>query len=367
MLRGIQIELWEDGFLSDTKLATVYTVESTNDAEYGLSTSTNYVDDSNVWHHVDNSGYFKFENIYVGSGGKDVFLRVVFIGHDGGDGTTDGGTEKLAIHDDTVLIGWDIPYFQTVTFHLSSEEETGILLLQTPDLGTDGLADEAAHIYYDIWKTYGYFRDAISFVNDKIDAYIDLPDTSAPDCEGDRINFDGWTNDYLTYERTSSFIHEYSHSIMYNMYGNTFPTYAPGDINHGGCANSNSVDALIEGWARFIPPVILKNNIYEWSSTSNTWDIDSNTGNNYASCDDKEEWVYGAILYDLWKDIDEKLVWIKYISNTFNDYNPSLVQDFYNDLTDEFGYIYNVWTIFNNHGVTYNSVGSSGGPDSFGY
>ena len=61
-------------------------------------------------------------------------MRVVFIGHDGGDGNTSGGTEKLVIHDETVLFGWDIPYYQTPTFHISSGEDTGVLPVRVPDL-----------------------------------------------------------------------------------------------------------------------------------------------------------------------------------------------------------------------------------------
>ncbi len=359
MLRGIQVELWEPHWYGDSKLATVYTVEATNDGEYGLSKS-NYVNSSGGWNHVDNSGYFDFGNVYVGSDGKDVYLRVVFIGHDGGDGNTSGGTEKLVIHDETVLFGWDIPYYQTFTFHISSGEDTGILLVRVPDLGTEGLNDEAAHVYYDIWKTYGYFREANQYVHGKADAYINLPantSNDAPYTEGSngyKIHYTGWDNNYLTYEYTSSIIHEYSHSIMWGMYGNSFPPLAPGDTNHGGCANTNSADALIEGWGRFVPPVAQKDNFYRWGSLDTPLNIDTDEVT-FSTCDDKEEWVFGGIIYDLRKDIGTPNTWMKYISDSFNEHDPALVRTFYDNFTSDHGYVCEVWPTFNRHGVNYNT------------
>ena len=223
-------------------------------------------------------------------------MRVVFIGHDSGDGNTSGGTEKLVVHDETVLFGWDIPYYQTSTFHISSGEDTGVLIVRVPDLGTVGLNDEAAHIYYDIWKTYGYFRDANQYAHGKVDAYINLPANTTNDTpytegsNGYKIHYTGWDNNYLTYEYTSSIIHEYSHSIMWGMYGNSFPPLTPGDTNHGGCANSNSADALIEGWGRFVPPAIQKDNLYRWGPLDLPLNVD-NDNITFATCDDKEESV----------------------------------------------------------------------------
>jgi fibronectin type 3 domain-containing protein len=366
MLRGIQVELWERPPSSpDTKLATVYTVEPTSDADYGL-TPSNYVS-GGVWTHVDDSGTFDFGNVYVGPGGKDLYVAIVYIFHDGGDGTTGGGTEKLTILDDTspsdAVVALQFPVAR-----YSSGQDPGRLGLPAPALGTAGtLGDEAAHIFYDLVKAYTYFRNLTGYSSDKVTTYINYPSTISPYSQGLVIKYNGWTNNYLIYEKTDSLLHEYSHSIQFAMRGGSFPPYTPclsgscgggncvgGDCNHGGCKNATSSDGLAEGWARFVPPCILKDPIYRWGSSNSPWDIRPNTGQN-GDCD-KSEWTVGAVLWDVVSDVGGGApAWFDHVADTLRIRDPDYVQDYYSGLVADWGYCSDIWNTFRNHNVTYPS------------
>jgi len=358
MLEGIQVELWEDSLFATSPIKTVYTEDPANGSynDYGL-TPVNYVKDT-TWYHTNNSGYFDFGNIYVGNG-KDLYVRVVFVYHNNGDGTSEAGEEKLRVINDADILNREVR-IHYVTFHATSGMER-FRGYQAPPLGDDSLGDEAAHIFYDIVKTFGYFRDWVGYTPHKVTARIDYPDTGSPYSTGYEIHFNGWTNDYLIYEKTDSLIHEYSHSIHYSMRGGSFPPMAPGDTNHGNCNNETSSDGLTEGWARFAPCRINKDNNYDWSSTSDHLNIDSNEGdcNTYPWCAamDKHEWTVGAILWDLHKEIGDIDEWFDNIADTLRWDDPDYVEDWFWGLIADWGHDQEIWQIFFNHNVDYDENG----------
>ncbi len=384
-LRGIKVELWEDAFI-DQKIKTVYTKESTTDPEYGLSRDYNYIDsNNNLWINTnsDNAGYFDFGNVNVGASGKDFYIRIIFIGYSGADGLTEAGVEKLIIRDDNDHLPPldEPPYFQGVTFHMDSGQDSGILIVSAPILGSSGLNDEAAHVYYDLWKTYAYFRDAIEYTHGKVDAYIDYGDKESPFVstdEGYKINFNEWDNGYLTYEKTDSIIHEYSHSIQYGMRGGNLPLYTPcpsfdycdsntnkchsnpgvGDCNHGRCDNPTSVDAIVEGWARYVPTSINLDNSYHWGASDIPENIDNDYGDE-ALCEE-DEWTFGASLYDIWDDIgygaNYHVEWSDKIGDTFNSHDAERVLVFFNGFISDWGYSPQMYRIFCNHNIKYDTT-----------
>ncbi len=365
MLRGIQIQLWEDA-ATDILLETLYTVEPTIDQNYGL-THVNWVDDG-MWIHDDDSGSFDFGNVWVGSGGKDLYLKVRYIFHDGGDGQGGGGIERLAVRDGSVA-GDPVVESVYAAQHYDSGQDSGIIGLQAPDLdGANGqVGDEAAHVFYDLVKAFTYFRNLVSYTHPSTTAYIDLTEAGGPYCPGYSIRFNGWVYDYLIYERTDILLHEYAHSIHYGLRGGSFPPLDPcdsgtcaagtcvdGDCNHGGCANLTSADGLTEGWAEYVPTRINQDPIFHWytSAITATWDIRPNTGDN-AQCD-RDEWTVGAILYDVVQDVGGgEHAWFDHVADTLNAHDDDYVQDYYDSLVGDWGQGCGIWTAFDNHNVTY--------------
>jgi hypothetical protein len=353
MLRGNRMELWDSLLgVPTTKLKTVYTVEPSTDSDYGL-TPNNYVS-GGTWYHVDQSGYFDFGNIYVGWLGKDLIIRMAFIFHDSGDGASESGTEKLQVLDasnSNIVFSKDYG-----PVHCSSGQECGLLGIQAPSLGGPGGEDEAAHVFYDITKTYSYLKRLVVFTPWSTTTYLRLSDTSAPFTDNTgKIYYNGWNTGYLTYEKTDSIIHEYAHAVHWQMRSGSFPPYAPGDTNHGGCANPTSADGLVEGWARYLPTVANKDPLYHWGPTTSTWDISSNSGIN-AECD-RSEWTFGAILWNIRGDIGGgSHDWFSRTAQTLNIHDPNLVRGYYDSFISDWGYHDQVWQVFANHNVIYEVI-----------
>ena len=359
MLRGIRVELFERT-LGDFKLKTVYTVEASNDGDYGL-TPSNYIEGS-TWYHIDNSGYFDFGNVYVGSS-KTLFFRLVFVFHDGGDGVSEGGTQKLEIKDHSKLLDPTF-YVEYSTFTAYSGQESGIWRLEAPGLGSSGGEDEAAHVYYDATKTYTYFKKLVGYPHASINTYIDLTSSSSPYCGGSwpgngHILYNRW-NGYLTYERTDSIVHEYSHSIHYHMRGGSFPPYHSGDSNHGGHNNHCSSDAVTEGWARFLPTVINKDSVYHWADAFGT-DISPDLSCPTCGTCDRDEWTFGSCLWDVRDTAGGSHTGFDRIADTMNWRDPDYVRSFFDSfISDWASQISNLrqslWQVFKNHGINYDST-----------
>jgi len=366
MLRGIQVQLWEDA-ATDILLNTLYTVEPTIDQNYGL-THVNWVEDG-AWIHDDDSGSFDFGNVWVGSGGKDLYLKVRYIFHDGGDGQTGGGIERLAVRDSSVA-GDPVVESPYATQHYGSGQDSGIIGLQAPALDGSNpgqVGDEAAHVFYDLVKAFTYFRNLVGYTHLHTTAYIDYTETDGPYCPGYSIRFNGWNNGYLAYEKTDILLHEYAHSIHYGLRGGSFPPFDPcdtgtcdagtcvnGDCNHGGCANVTSADGLIEGWAEYLPTRINQDPIFHWytNTITATWDIRPNTGSN-ALCD-RDEWTVAAILYDVVQDVGGgEHPWFDHVASTLSAYDDNYVQDYYDSLVGDWGQWCAIWTTFDNHNVAY--------------
>jgi len=362
-LRGIQIELYKVGLIWDTQLgSTIFSTEAVNNSatQYGLF-PTSYIQGSSWVHPNDNSGYFSFGNVDVGSG-ANLYFKVKFIFHVNGDGTTGGGTEKFVIKDETTLFN-DIITFTTGNFWVNSGE-TKLMSVTAPALSSSNgtCADEGIHAFFDCSKAFGYFKNLTNFTMDDIDIFMNLNSTSSPyatDNPDIHIHFNKWNNDYMLYPFTNSFFHEYAHCVQAVMRGGSFPAYGSGNSNHGGCANATSVDGVVEGWARFIPVVMRQDPIYCWTATS-SWDISANTGGN-AACD-RDEWTEGAIWYDIWTEIVPSSyphTNFNKISTSFKNHDPDLAFDFFNDYITDWGYAQQMWEKNNNHNVNYDNTAPS--------
>ena len=357
MLEGIRVELWEETDSGSTLIKAVYTKDPPNGEsnDFGL-TPTNYIYNGQ-WHHPDDAGRFDFGNIYVGNG-KDLFYKVMFVYHSNADGISESGVEKLRVINDADPNDSVVSALY-VAFHATSgmDRFSGLWM---PHLGHGSVEDEATHIFYDIVKAFGYFRDQLGYTHSNVTAKIYYPDDSSPNCSGYTINFNGWTNDYLIYEDTDSIVHEYSHSIHYGMRGGSFPPYSSGDSNHGNCDNVTSSDGLIEGWARFVPCVINQDNIYDWHSGGQGQDIEPNTGDcdtpPHNAATDRHEWTVGAILWDLHREIGDEHMWFYRIARTLRLDDPDYVEDFFWGFIDDWGHNQEVWQIFFNHNVNYDNT-----------
>lgn len=348
MLRGVQMELWDTLLgVPTTKLKTVFTVEPSSDPDYGL-TPNNYVS-SNTWYHVDQSGYFDFGNVYVGFLGNYLVVRMVFTFHDSGDGTSASGTEKLSVLD---VSNSNQAFSRDYTIYCSSGQECGLVGIQAPSLGSSGGADDAAHVFYDITKTYSYLKRLGVFMPSDLPVYVNLADLNdTVESFGYKIYLAHASFDYLAFEGTDVIIHEYSHSVHWQMRGGSFPPLPDGDSNHGGCTyNSYSSDALTEGWAEYLPTVVLKDPVWRWDSWSSTYDISSNSGI-FAECE-RSEWTFAAILWDIQHDIGGgSHEWFKRIAQGLD--SNDFVRDCYNEFILNWGYHDQVWQVFANHNVVY--------------
>ena len=364
LLRGVQVELWEDAAI-DVKLKTVYTVDATTDPYYGFSTS-NYIS-GGTWYHDpgDTSGLFDFGEVYVGSGGKDLYLKVNFIYHAGGDGVSEAGTEKLVVREYVSVSTSNLISAQYATTHFSSGQDALLVgLAIAPYSASNGqFQDEAAHVFYDLTRGYRYFSEVVGYSHALVTAFIDYNDLTSPFAiEGPNyeIYFNRWDNNYLVNEITDSLLHEYAHSVQAGMRGGLFPVNPVGTSNHGSCANTSSVDGLVEGWARFIPLRLNNDPYYHWGALDGTWDVRPNTGGN-AACE-KDEYTVGAILWDYVEELAPGVsthTALSYAAQTFSNHDPALVEEYYASLVFDRGYCSQTWTIFSNHGVTYQSCAAN--------
>jgi archaellum component FlaG (FlaF/FlaG flagellin family) len=165
-------------------------------------------------------------------------------------------------------------------------------------------------------------------------------------------------------------LHEYSHAVMWKLYGNHWPNGGPYILKHWLTLDTNPHTALVEGWAEYLPNVIQKDDNHRGNNVE--------TENFYATrYDQNKSWngnsIEGAvlnILYDLsddssyndlypWSDDDEihnfDEVW-----RIMRDYNPDALVDYSyytNDFWDQWnsGHQQELWEIFYNHGINKDS------------
>ncbi len=175
----------------------------------------------------------------------------------------------------------------------------------------------------DIWvensaAIYFHMHEAVDFAIIRLKANIDnkLPvDVWVGNKEG-KTNYQRDTTDIYVADaysvRTISHqpwieYHEFSHHIMYSLYGANLPgKEVPGSRNHGGFSNPNSADSWSEGFAEFLPMVIAESNgnrqPYVYSTLANNED-------NYKAWENKggrEEFAVAGILWDLYDKNNDK-------------------------------------------------------------
>jgi hypothetical protein len=351
MVRGAQVELFHS---SGALVSTAFSIEwvDNNATQYGLF-PTSYVED-NVWYPQDPSGHFWFSDLFVGNG-ESFYLKVSLIFHSGGDGWTTAGTQKFVVRDHDTPTD-EIISFTTNQFFLAPTDVAFLAVYPESLAPGNGMSvDEGVHAFYDCSKEYGYFRDNALFDMNDITIYIDLSSAGSPHSHGNTVELPEYTLPYLTTTNTDIITHEYSHSIQYYMRGGNFPDIGIGNSNHGGCANSNSIDGLLEGWASFVSTVVDQDPCWRWDD-SNFHDISLNNAEN-SQCEAKEEWTAASILYDVWTEIDP----LEYphlssfaVATSFN-HDPDFVREFFDYYIGDWNHKHDLWEIFNNHSVNYDT------------
>ncbi|HNX51057.1 MAG TPA: dockerin type I domain-containing protein [Thermoanaerobaculaceae bacterium] len=358
MMRGLRLELWQSGGAAAIK--TVYTNDSTSEGNCGLDFE-DYVDTSNIWHHSDDSGLFDFGNVFVGAGGMDLVIRVVYEYWADGTGIDTTGAYRRAAVTDADNADVQVEQWYNVG-HVGSTQDWFIGVF-SPELSASNgsLADEASKTVFDISRFRRYMKYCTgSLVPEDgfVGAHLQLSETRSPYTrysDGDVV-FTTWDNGYLWYLYTDSIRHEYTHAMHYGMRGNSFPPMAAGDTNHGGCANSDSADALTEGLARYFPPVIFRDGIYHWTATSTAAMSGVFDYCTAPSPDDLHEWAVGRGLYQGWTSAGSTNTYVNCTSDSIFTRDPGYVQDTFMGLVADCAYDHDLWWGFNNNGINYDST-----------
>ncbi|MBN2550261.1 MAG: fibronectin type III domain-containing protein [Anaerolineales bacterium] len=360
-LRGLQIELWQDvSGGPDVQLGSMlHTKEQSTEGRCGLEVGDNYVQGS-TWYTVggENAGMFDFGNLEMGAG-KQLYFKITYVFADGGTGVDGSGTAKIVVKD--ISTGSAVFITHESARFWAYSGNSYLKFVSPPALGTAGtVADEAAHVYYDLSRMYGYMRDCVGLSTGPVETHLNLPDTNGAYSAGGMVYYPGSTDGYLTYQPTSIIAHEYAHSIHYFMRGASYPPYDPAgyppvvppDTWHGNCANTTSAGGLTEGWADFTPAFYYDDPVFRWGTGSSTYNISLNTGA-FAECENSE-WTFAAILWDLWKEVSEgDDSGFDQIAATLEAWDPDFIRDFYDAYHDDWNVCYPTWTVFDNHSVTY--------------
>ncbi|MCX6827678.1 MAG: T9SS type A sorting domain-containing protein [candidate division Zixibacteria bacterium] len=182
-------------------------------------------------------------------------------------------------------------------------------------------------------------------------------------------------------------LHEFGHAIMYERYGNRWPsgntTNHPGQCpnncsncnNHCAAGNECSADAILEGWANYFPVAVYNefpaadnpgDHSFDWSN-GGSWDLESNTHSfGISNCGgvtlaadggDKDEAAIATILWDIRDgrdagDNDNLSLGSDACWHVFMDRHPYTTKEFYEIMYDEYpNDRANIWEVFHNHGI----------------
>lgn len=296
MLRGLRLELWD----GSTYIKSVQTADPIGEGRCE-SEFNDYVDTSdNSYHHVTNSGYFDFGNVFVGESGKTLTVKEVFQFHAGATGTAADGAHRCTTEEYGVLDNTQIKMEWLIECPSGNENPTWLMSSTFTLSSSNGsLGDEAQHVQLDASRMYHYFAECANYSSGEVTPFIiDLDDTDAPYHQEGKIYLNGWDPPYLWYENTDIIRHEYSHLMMYRMRGDNMPD-RNGDVNHGNCSNTYTIDGLIEGFANAMPALVFRDGFYHWTETSSS---SFNVCNDYCGGDDsdKHEWAVGRSIWRSW-------------------------------------------------------------------
>jgi len=292
-VRYARVEIWDEGLVFDTKLATGYT---------------------------DNSGYFQSPALSNTDdwGTLDIYIKVY---------ATDDYSVNVTDFNGTL-------YSEKST--TTSNVPDGYLEKGFPS--TNPISDinrRPAYFIYDkiANDAYDYLLNQVGWDN----SYnLQVRWSATNNTDGTHYH-PGGSIDLLVFDRwdTDVFFHEYGHFVMYKIYGNVLPD-APNCIPHWWSDNRSNGCAWVEGWADFLQGAI-QNDRYLTQTEDEIWTIDMEIPDPPASGSDSE----GAVAASLWDVFDSATetwdtinLWINgpsskgiwYIANT---YRPVDAQGFY--------------------------------------
>lgn len=361
MLRGIELQLWESGGFSPIKI--VHASDSTGEGNCGIDFQDYIVTSTNTLYLASgsNTGFFDFGNVFVGAS-KSLFIVQVFRYYASSTGTDSTGTLKLTVtnwddSDDTVTRTWSLGT-------VSSGDERYLGLYTTAlSAGNGTVVDEASHVLFDVAKEYRYFRDCTGTVNASLIARIMPSASGAPSCDGPYFYVRWWDNGYLQWPYTDSIRHEYAHSVHFNMRGGSYPPWNAGNSNHGNCSNTESADALTEGFARWIPALVHRvhpptgeTDRYDWTSSSFT-----NMSGNYDYCtaptpDDRHEWAFGRGMWQGWVNAGSTNAYANCTTDSIRTRDPDFVANTYSGIITDCAYDSDLWAGFANNSIDYDTT-----------
>jgi len=208
-----------------------------------------------------------------------------------------GNKIDLTQNDVTANIKIKVGSFEESTFTTPNQKDTWI--------------ENSAAIYF-------HMHEVVDFALTRLKANIDnkLPvDVWVGNTEG-ATNYNRDTTDIYVAEAYAGRTiphqpwieyHEFSHHIMYSLYGANLPgKEVAGSRNHGGFSNPNSADSWSEGFAEFLPMVLSESvgNKQPW-----VYSTLANNEDNYKAWENKggrEEFAVAGILWDLYDKNNDK-------------------------------------------------------------
>jgi len=262
-LRDARIEIWDADSSGDDLLATTYT---------------------------DNSGYYASDNISNTTdeeGGQDIYVRV-FSTDDRSVSVTD-----FSASDD--LYYFDTPVQNDVA---DGEVDLGIYVLDDANNRMawyiyDLIANDAFDFLANVgWQNLTNLQVRWSPTNTSKGTYY-RPGSSIDLLAGDR-----WDSDV--------FLHEYSHFVMYKIYGDSLPP-SPDCYNHFWGSDSSLGCAWTEGWANFLQGAIQNDKFYD-DTEDQKLHIDFEIPKPSAE-HPEDEGAVAASLWDIFDPVAEAEIW----------------------------------------------------------
>jgi hypothetical protein len=239
--------------------------------------------------YTDDNGRFYFGNINNDDGwfedGLDVFAKV-HATH------WDPSPDGVYVTDGNIF---DISYWGRAPNegNLANQPNGDV------DMGSWVITESGAWTIYE-WdlQAYEYLKNTVSWNQPKVE--VIWPATEGPVFHGGPLHYDIHipTGSELDQDVNQ---HEYSHAIMWKLYGNAFPPTSFSG-NHFLEQETDGGFALIEGWAQFLPGAIQNSDSYRWANMeTDHFEEDSSSG--FGDFDG--DIVEGAVAATLWDIRDD--------------------------------------------------------------
>ncbi len=200
---------------------------------------------------TDENGIYKFP--FNGAFGRQARLSLVMQ-------CRDGQTTYFTLADNLSPL---TPHVVRETFTIRTEADLKHdAVIQDKQRGTEYLGD----VYRDMLEALAFYQEVLKVQPEPcvVLPYSNGKTKYVPSGKGFQLRdsetiYKGYNDAYL--RSPLPVFHEYSHHIMYCMYGSKFPAppagAAPEEKNHGGYMNPSTSDSFVEGFAQFMTRVMI--------------------------------------------------------------------------------------------------------------